>query len=368
MQSVPLKKIVVAMSGGVDSSVVAALLKDKGFDVIGLTMRISSCLNRSSFKGKDPSKNCCNFEGMKDAAKIARKIKIPHYIADVSKQFNKKVIQDFLKQYAHGKTPNPCIKCNQFIKFGELFSIARKLGADCIATGHYARIISDKKTKKLILKKAKDNSKDQSYVLYPIAYRKLKNILFPLGGIKKEFVRQIAQAKKLGVAKKKESQEICFIPKNDYREFFRENAPGAAKPGLIVNEKGKVIGKHAGIAFYTIGQRKGLGISHDVPAYVLDINYKRNIIRVGPEKMLFKKKMLVKNINWFSDRVMPSHFSSEVKIRYKHKAQKANIFVKKNKTAEVVFNDPQKAITPGQSAVFYKADTLLGGGIIMKAY
>ena len=353
------KKVVVAMSGGIDSSVAAALLKDKGFEVIGITMQI---WDRPRGFGGD---------GIKDAKRVAGRLKIPHYLLDLRDVFKKKIISDFCKEYNQGRTPNPCIRCNQYIKFDTLLKKAKELNADYIATGHYAKIEFDRQKNSYTLRKGIDTKKDQSYVLYMMSQNQLKHILMPLGEFKKNQVRQIAKDKKLPVADKEESQEICFIPDNNYGEFLKENIRREAKPGPVVNKDGKVIGEHKGIVFYTIGQRKGIGIADRHPLYVVAINKKTNTIVVGKKEEVYGRELIADKVKFINMKRLEKPMKLEAKIRYLHKASPAMLIPLAKGKVKVKFNQPQWAITPGQAVVFYslrgkKGDVVIGGGTIMK--
>ncbi|MCK4781959.1 tRNA 2-thiouridine(34) synthase MnmA [Candidatus Parcubacteria bacterium] len=336
------QKVVIALSGGIDSSVAAALLKKQDFEVEGVFMKL------------------CDLPQFEQAEKRARKIAevlgIPFLVLDLRKEFQKKVIDYFLKEYKAGTTPNPCVVCNKEIKFGILFKKLRqaKVKFDFLATGHYARI-SDYK-----ILKAKDREKDQTYFLWGLKQRQLKKVLFPLGNYTRKQVKSLAKKFNLPTYKSSGSQEICFIPKttNDFLKNYIKQ-----KPGLIIDIKGKIMGEHNGLAFYTIGQRRGLGFSGG-PYYVLAKDIRRNhLIITKNEKDLYNKELIVKNINWISGKDTNLPLKIKVKIRYRHKAVLA--VIKKNKRYKVVFNKPQMAITPGQSAVFYQKDELLGGGVIV---
>lgn len=343
----------MAMSGGVDSSVAAALLQEQGWEVIGITM----CFNLPDVQTKKP--RCCGLQGIEDARRVAHKLGIKHYVLNMQKALEEKVIRDFCLQYSRGLTPNPCVNCNQYIKFDALLKKALSLGAEYLATGHYARI------EKYALKKARDSKKDQSYFLYRLTLDKLKHILFPLGSYTKPEVRELAKKFALPVAEKKESQEICFLPKDDYRLFLKERLPKAAIiPGPVVNQQGKALGQHKGVAFYTIGQREGLGIALGQPVYIIKIDAKKNLIIVGSKEEALSQEFLVKDLT-FTGRPVEKKVALQVKIRYNHAQSPAEIspFGKKLK---VRFRIPQFAITPGQSAVFYAKDKVIGGGIIEK--
>ncbi len=346
------KKVIIAMSGGIDSSVAAALLKKTGFDVIGVFMKFWA------EKDKDGlvyvQNRCCTPESEKRARAVADKLDIPFYVFNFEKEFKKKVVDYFLKNYKLRLTPNPCVVCNKEIKFKLLWKKVMALEADYIATGHYAR----KKDKKLL--KGIDKEKDQSYFLWQLDQRILKKILFPVGDYTKTEVRKLAKRFKLPVLNIPESQEICFI-QTTINDFLKKHLK--AKPGRIINDKGKIIGKHSGLHFYTIGQRKGIKLPEG-PFYVLDKDIKRNLLIVTKnEKDLYKKELFVKNINWISDVRFPLRVM--VKIRYRHKPALAIISRQKNNSVKVVFSKPQRAITPGQSVVFYKGQEVLGGGIIL---
>lgn len=347
------KRVVVAMSGGVDSSVAAAILKEKGFEVIGITM----CFNLEDPVARKP--RCCGAKGIEDARRVAHKLGISHYVVNMKDALNRYVISDFLKEYVSGRTPNPCVRCNQFIKFGLLFKKADALGADFLATGHYARVAANGGEYRL--KKAKDLLKDQSYFLYRIKAGQLKKILFPLGGLLKKEVRDLARGFSLAVADKPESQEICFLPGEDYREFIRANRP-AFKPGLIVNKEGVVLGRHKGIALYTIGQREGLGIAVGQPLYIMNIDRRVNNITVGMKEDAYSRAFTAKDL-FFINKPPKKKVEAKVRIRYNHKEAPAQIHIQQGRAA-VYFKKPQFAVTPGQSAVFYMKDTVLGGGII----
>jgi len=347
------KRVVVAMSGGVDSSVAAALLQAQGWEVIGITM----CFNLPDVVTKKP--RCCGLQGIEDARRVAHKLGIKHYVLNMQKALEEKVIRDFCLQYSRGLTPNPCVNCNQYIKFDALLKKALGLGAEYLATGHYARI------EKYILKKAKDSKKDQSYFLYRLTQDKLKHILFPLGNYTKPQVRELAKKFSLPVAEKKESQEICFLPKDDYRLFLKERLPQAKIiPGPVVNKQGKPLGQHKGVAFYTIGQREGLGIAVGQPVYIIKIDAKKNLLVVGSKEEALSQEFLVKDLT-FTGNPVKKKFALQVKIRYNHLQSPAELFPF-GKKLKVRFKIPQFAITPGQSAVFYAKDKVVGGGIIEK--
>ena len=349
------KRALAAMSGGVDSSVAAALLKKKGYDVIGITMQIWP--SRSEHFG-----GCCSVSAIEDAKKVAKVLKIPHYVLNFRDEFKKTVIDDFISEYSLGRTPNPCIVCNQKIKFDLLMKKADELGADYVATGHYASIVKNGKT--FELKKGSDKKKDQSYFLYSMSPQVLPRVLFPVGETTKTNTREIAKNLGLSVADKKDSQEICFIEDDNYGRFISDNIPGAICPGPIYNTNGIRVGMHKGIIFYTIGQRKGLGVQFGKPCYVLHIDPVSNSIVVGEEKYLLGKELIADNVKWLSVPAPKSVLSVKAKIRYNSEETEAKVTPMPNDECRVIFKSTVKAITPGQSVVFYKNNTVLGGAII----
>ena len=354
------KRVVVAMSGGVDSSVAAALLKSQGYTVIGITMSFH-------FSGDSAKQNgCCGRQEIEDAERVAHKIGIKHYVINMQRELKERVIKNFCREYLRGRTPNPCVRCNQYIKFDGLLKKTFSLGAEFLATGHYACIERaskpEFKTSGLLLKKGKDKLKDQSYFLYLLSQRQLKHIIFPIGEYTKYEVRNLARKFELPVADKSASQEICFLPHDDYRKFLRQRLKAKIKPGLIKDQEGNVIGKHKGIAYYTIGQREGLGIAKGYPVYITYLDTKTHAITVGRKDELLKRQFLVSNPHFILEPVKKK-VAAYVRIRYNHKEARALIEPLGNKI-RVRFSSPQFAITPGQSAVFYHGDIVLGGGII----
>lgn len=348
------KKVLVGMSGGVDSSVTALLLKQKGYEPIGITLDFFS---KNEFQ--ETSTNL-------DAQKVCEKLDIPHYYCDCKEDFNKYVIQDFIKCYADCKTPNPCIECNKYMKFGYMWEKAKELGCNYIATGHYAKTEYSEKYKKWVLKKSKVLKKDQTYVLWNIPQELLEHILFPLSDFEnKEQIRDIARQNNLDVAEKKDSEDICFIPDGNYKKFLEENSNLKQKQGNIVTLKGEILGKHLGLYNYTIGQRKGLGISYSEPLFVLGFNPQKNEVIVGTQNELYQKELIVENINLLLFDKIPENLEVNVKTRYSSKEAKA-IINQKDNLIKVEFKEPQKSITPGQSAVFYIDDIVVGGGKIQK--
>ncbi|MFA5097693.1 MAG: tRNA 2-thiouridine(34) synthase MnmA [Candidatus Margulisiibacteriota bacterium] len=359
------KKVLAAMSGGVDSSVAAALLKKKGYDVIGITMQIWPLRSRAESRGSGLAPNfggCCGISAVEDAKKVAKSLKIPHYVLNFREEFKKEVVDDFISEYRRGRTPNPCVICNQKIKFDLLINKADELGADHVATGHYASIV--KNGKSFELKKGSDKKKDQSYFLYSMGKEALPRVLFPVGDTTKTKTRQIAKQLGLSIHDKKDSQEICFIEDNNYGRFLSDNIPGAISPGPIYNTEGVRVGMHKGIIFYTIGQRKGLGVQFGKPCYVLHIDPDSNSIVVGEEKYLMGKELIADNVKWLSIPAPKDDLQVKAKIRYNSEETEAKVVPLPNNECRVVFKSPVKAITPGQSVVFYKNNVVLGGAII----
>ncbi|MBU1809954.1 MAG: tRNA 2-thiouridine(34) synthase MnmA [Candidatus Omnitrophica bacterium] len=363
------KKVLVAMSGGVDSSVAAHLLCEENYAVVGVTM----CLGIKEAGSAKPL--CCGRQAIEDAKKVCHKLNISHYVMDFSKDLEEKVINPFIREYARGRTPNPCVECNKHIKFGSLLKKALGLDFDYLATGHYAKLQSE--NGRFFLKRPEDRNKDQSYFLYPIKYNRLKYILFPLDTLIKEEVRKIAKGVNLPVADKPQSQDICFIPDGDCRGFLKERIKrmnpalarkGGVNPGPIVDLNGKILGRHKGIYFYTVGQREGLGISSKRPLYVISLDVGKNQLIVGERKDLGAKELIVSNLNFLVKDFPKNVFA---KIRYAHLEAKCKItdYHLRGDSGKivVVFDEEQEAITPGQSIVFYDNDIVLGGGIIDRA-
>ena len=350
------KKALIAMSGGVDSSVAAYLMKKAGYDCIGVTMKLYD--NEDAGMCRD--KTCCSLDDIEDARSVAIKLGIPYYVFNFKEDFREKVMNPFVDSYLKGYTPNPCIECNRHLKFEQLYRRARTLKCDLIVTGHYARVT--KKDGRYELKKGLDEKKDQSYVLYSMTQEQLAHTCFPLGFYRKDQIRAIAREQGFYNAGKRESQDICFIPDGDYRSFIEKSTGRQAGPGDFVDRQGRVIARHKGYYCYTIGQRRGLGISAPSPYYVTDIIPAENKVVVGSNEDLFRRDLIAKDFNWIMEPV--SGETVKGRIRY-HQAEKEAVYELLNDgRVKIHFKEPQRAITPGQAVVLYKGDSLAGGGTI----
>lgn len=352
-----VKKVLVAMSGGVDSSVTTALLKEEGYEVTGLFMH-----NGVSYENKN-TKSCCSLRDAQDAREIAYHLNIKFYSIDLSKEFSN-IVDYFVNEYLEGRTPSPCVKCNTYLKFGVLLNFAELIGAEFVATGHYAKVV--KKDKRFQIKESTDKNKDQSYFLFELSQKQLSQALLPLGNLTKQDVRKLAEKFSLKTAAKIESQDLCFIPDGDLKQFLNSKLHPKSIEGSFVDTKGNKLGNHNGYIYYTVGQRKGLGLAKGIPLYVKEVNPQTKNVVLGMKYEIMSKKMLVDKINFCSIEYPDTNsiFDAEVKIRYKHPKSQAKIKVLSNNQIEVEFKEPQPAITPGQAACFYDGETLLGGGWI----
>ncbi len=348
-------KVVVAMSGGVDSSVTAALLLKEGYEVIGVMMRL--------WAPGDGENRCCPPAAVEMARRVAEILGIPFYVLDFRQPFYEKVVVPFIQGYASGLTPNPCLACNKLIKFDLLFRKAVALGADFLATGHYARVVRTDGQYRLL--KGVDPAKDQSYVLYMLTQEHLARLLLPLGHFRKEEVRRMAQEMGLPVAGREESQEICFIPGNDYRDFLRLHLSGAISPGPIYDTKGRLLGTHRGLPFYTIGQRFGLGIPYGKRLYVIAKDPERNALIVGTAEEQGRSELLAGEVNFISGRLPEGPIEVRARIRYRAPEQEAVVYPLEQGRVKVTFREPVAGIAPGQAVVFYRGEEVLGGGIIL---
>lgn len=358
------KRVVIAMSGGVDSSVAAALLKEEGHEVIGISMQV---WDYSKFTAEEGEKfdTCCSLDDIHDARRVAEQLEIPFYVVNFEDEFQHLVIDDFVNEYLLGRTPNPCVRCNQWIKFELLLKKARGLGADMIATGHYARTEQDADGRYRLMKGV-DPAKDQSYFLFTLTQEQLAMTLFPLGGMTKQEVRALAAGYGLRVAEKGESQEICFVPDNDYVRFIEEERGKHLLSGNIVDRTGKVLGVHDGTYRYTVGQRRGLGIAHPEPLYVLGVDAASKEVKVGPRDALYSDGLIATAINWIAP-TPETAIEASCKIRYRHNPIPCRILPLADNRAEVHFGEREKSVTPGQAVVFYDGDAVLGGGWIDEA-
>ena len=353
------KKVIIGLSGGVDSSAAALILKNLGYDVTGVTLKLFG--NDGVFLNEETA--CIKQKDIDDAAEVCKTLGIKHEILDFNADFRKNVADYFVSAYIAGQTPNPCVVCNRTVKFDRLFAEAEKNDA-YIATGHYARMGFNEETGRYFIKKGLDETKDQSYVLYGLPQKTLCRLLFPLGEYSKDEIRELAKKAGLDVAAKKDSQDICFIPDGDYVSFIERYTGKKFMPGDFVLADGTKIGRHRGIVSYTVGQRKGLGISSEKPYYVIKKDAEKNTVVLGREEELYTKTFTVKNANFLPFEFPEKPFEASVRTRYKQKEKKAVIYPQADGKVTVELSEPQKAVTPGQSAVFYDGDILLGGGII----
>ena len=354
-----MAKALIAMSGGVDSSVAAYIMKESGFDCIGCTMKLYD----NADAGVSREKTCCSLDDVEDARSVAARLGMPYYVFNFSDDFREKIICKFIRSYEGGRTPNPCIDCNRYMKFAKLRERAEILGCDFIVTGHYARIY--KEGDKYVLKKALDETKDQSYVLYNLTQDILAHTRFPLGEFEKSKTREIAEKCGFINAQKPDSQDICFVPDGDYARVIELNTGKRYKEGDFIDKNGNVLGRHKGVIHYTIGQRKGLGISAPTPLYVTKIDTENNTVTLGESGDLFSDTVVADDFNFISGNVPTEPFRCAAKIRYRQKEQPATAYPLPDGNVRIVFDAPQRAITPGQAAVLYDGDTVIGGGTII---
>lgn len=350
-------RVVVAMSGGVDSSVAAALLQQQGYDVVGMMLRLWN------EPGSESANRCCTPDAMALARRVAARLGIPFYAIDAQEIFHSTVVQHFIGGYTKGVTPNPCLTCNRHIRWEFLLHRALTSGANFLATGHYARLRTSAPDRFDLLR-AVDRNKDQSYVLHVLGQEQLSHALFPVGDYTKPEVRQLARTFNLPVSERADSQDLCFLGHGNYRDFLLRNAPHTSVPGPILTGNGQVIGHHQGLAFYTIGQRKGLGVASPLPLYVLDKDIQRNALIVGNKEQLGRQELIASGVNWIAGQIPSAAFRAQVKIRYKAHDAWAIVTPMPGKGASVVFEEPLRDITPGQAAVFYEDEVCLGGGVI----
>jgi len=359
-------RVVIGLSGGVDSTVAAYLLKEQGYEVIGITMKT---WDDPTDEYAEKIGGCCSLSAVEDARRVAAKLDIPFYVLNFKKPFKEHVIDYFVDEYEHGRTPNPCIACNKFIKFDRLLKKAHELGAYYVATGHYAKIEQDEETERYVLKASKEKSKDQTYMLYNLSQWQLQHMMMPLGSYESKLeIRKIAEKLDFSIASKPDSQEICFIPDDDYARYVTENATKKILPGNFVDGEGNVLGKHKGIIYYTVGQRKGLGITFGKPMYVVEIKADTNEVVLGENDRVFAKGLIAEDTNWivFEELKEPLHIMA--KIRHAKRTESAMIIPMDDTHCRVLFEEPQRAVTPGQAVVFYKDDLVIGGGTIQSSF
>ena len=355
-------KVVVGMSGGVDSSVAAYLLKQQGYEVIGVTMQI---WQKEDNQTVEENGGCCGLSAVEDARRVAQMLDIPYYVMNFREEFDQKVIQYFMREYLHGRTPNPCIACNRYVKWESLLQRSMQIGADYIATGHYARI-EQLPNGRYAIRNSVTAAKDQTYALYNLTQEQLMRTKMPVGSYEKSQIRAIAEDLGLNVAHKPDSMEICFVPDQDYAKFIEENSGKKIPEGNFVTTDGTIIGRHRGITHYTVGQRKGLNLSMGKPVFVLEIRLETNEVVIGDGTEVYSDRLICSNLNFMSVPDFPDDFPVVAKIRYNHRGTKAHVRRIGEDEAEVIFEEPVRAVTPGQAVVFYDGEYVAGGGTIIK--
>ncbi len=358
------EKAIIAMSGGVDSSAAALLVKQMGYDPIGVTLRLYDNSDIDGTEQPSREKTCCSLDDVNDARSVAARLGIPFYVFNFKDSFRREVMDRFAAAYQRGETPNPCIDCNRYIKFGKLMARARELDCAYVATGHYARVERDETTGRWLLKKGLDKAKDQSYVLYSLTQDELSRLLLPLGGMSKEETRRLAEENGFGNARKRDSQDICFVPDGDYASFIERYTGKTFPPGPFVGTHGEIYGEHRGVIRYTVGQRKGLGLSFPQPMYVCGVDPVENRVVLGKQEELFSRELTAREINLISRETIPTPMRVKAKARYRHAEQPATVVQTGPDQLKVVFDEPQRAITKGQAVVLYDGDTVVGGGTI----